>query len=72
MQNLFWKRQTWDEIHLLYTIDTMVADGLVMQGIRASAAMVLTELSLNNPVSPAEGFMMESTDATLCLGQTAL
>ena len=59
MQNLFWKRQTWDEIHLLYTINTMVADGLVMQGTRASAVMVLTELSLNTPVSPAEGFMMK-------------
>ena len=40
---------------MLYTVNIMAADDLAIQGTRSSAAMVLTELAWNNPVSAPEG-----------------
>ena len=45
---------TWMTGACLFHIITMAADGLVMPRARASAAMVLTYVFRNGPVSPPD------------------
>ena len=47
--------------HLYYIFIIMVADDLAMQGAMASAAMVLTRVSPNIPVSAPEGHYKMAT-----------
>ena len=49
-----WKPRTC----LSYKVNMMAADDLVMKGARASAAMVLTSFSCNNPASAPEGLTL--------------